>query len=152
MHDWDGDPDEAARQVVAGLDELEVHTDVPRGVRALQKAGYRMATFTNGSAVTTESLLERAGLTDCFEAHLDVAEPHCWKPGAAAYRYAVDRLGASADRAVLVSVHPWDIHGARQAGLETAWIHRGADRYPASMDRADHEARTFDLLAGALCP
>lgn len=148
---WEGDPDEAARQVVAGLGELDVHPDVPSGVKVLHKAGYRLATFTNGSADTTEALLDRAGLLNCFEAHLDVAAPGCWKPAAAAYRYAVERLGASTGKTVLVSVHPWDIHGARHAGLGTAWVHRGADRYPAPMDRADHEARTFDLLAGALC-
>lgn len=48
--DRDGDPGEAADQVVAGTGELDIHADVPSGVRALHTARYRMTAFTNGSA------------------------------------------------------------------------------------------------------
>lgn len=149
---WQGDSAEAATHVVDGLASVGVHADVPEGVRILHAAGYRLATLTNGSAATTEAVLGSAGLLEFFETHLDVSAPGCWKPAAAAYGYACERLSAAPERTTLVSVHPWDVHGARQAGLGTAWIHRGSDRYPTAMDRADHEARTLGMLAGTLCP
>jgi 2-haloacid dehalogenase len=114
------DPEQAAAHVLAGLPELPLHPDVPGGVRALRASGYRLATLTNGSAGTTRAVLERAGLADCFESHLDVEAPGRWKPAREAYAYALDGLGVRAGAALLVSVHPWDIDGAARAGLATA--------------------------------
>ncbi|WP_374224657.1 HAD family hydrolase [Streptomyces sp. ISL-99] len=64
---WSGDVEQAARHVLAGFTELEVHPDVPDGVRTLHEAGFRLVTMTNGRAALTERLLSRAGLLHCFE-------------------------------------------------------------------------------------
>ena len=32
---------------------------------------------------------------------------------------------------VLVAVHPWDVDGARRAGLQTAWVNRSGGAFPA---------------------
>ncbi|MGW2492044.1 haloacid dehalogenase type II [Streptomyces sp. NPDC001606] len=126
------DPERAAVHVLAGLAELPVHPDVPAGVRALHTAGYRLATLTNGSAGTTRAVLGRAGLTDCFETHLDVEAAGRWKPAGEAYAHALHTLGVAAGEALLVSVHPWDIDGAAGAGLVTAWLRRTSQPYPSS--------------------
>ncbi|MFG2526241.1 haloacid dehalogenase type II [Streptomyces sp. NPDC048527] len=130
---WSGDVEDAARHVLEGFAELEVHPDVPDGVLALRRSGFRLVTMTNGSAALTRQLLDRARLLDCFEAVLDVSGPRCWKPGAAAYRYAVEEIGVRPERALLVAVHPWDVDGARRAGLGGAWLRRGAASYPEVM-------------------
>jgi 2-haloacid dehalogenase len=36
----------------------------------------------------------------------------------------------SAPARPLVAVHPWDIHGAHQAGMRTGWISRQDTPYP----------------------
>ncbi|WP_243761200.1 haloacid dehalogenase type II [Streptomyces sp. YIM 98790] len=123
---WSADAREAARHVVEGFQELTVHPDVSDGVRALRDTGFRLLTMTNGSAALTARLLGRAGLADCFEALLDVGGPRCWKPAPAAYHYAVRHAGVAPEQAALVAAHPWDIDGARRAGLAAAWIRRGA--------------------------
>ncbi len=48
---------------------------------------------------------------------------------------------------VLVAVHPWDIHGAHQAGLRTAWANRTGGRYPQTMHPADLEVTSLTALA-----
>jgi 2-haloalkanoic acid dehalogenase type II len=63
-----GDAGEVAEHIVAGFGELDVHPDVPDGVRRLANAGVRMATLTNGAAEVAEKLLERAGLSELVEA------------------------------------------------------------------------------------
>ncbi|MEV6055847.1 haloacid dehalogenase type II [Streptomyces sp. NPDC052107] len=128
--------EEAVRRVVEGFAELEVHIDVVEGVRALRSAGYRLVTMTNGSAALSEKLLTRAGIRDCFEALLDVTGPSRWKPDRRAYHYAVERCGVRPDQAMLVAVHPWDIDGARRAGLSGAWLRRGvpATAYPRALN------------------
>ncbi|MDF3287763.1 haloacid dehalogenase type II [Streptomyces silvisoli] len=147
---WHGDLDSAVAYVLDGLNHLAVHPDVAEGVRVLRDAGLRLATLTNGSTAATERLLDGAELRDCFEALLDVSAPAAWKPAAAAYQYATETLGTAPEETVLVAVHPWDIDGARRAGLKAAWLQRKASGYPAVMKAADYTATDLPQLALAL--
>jgi 2-haloacid dehalogenase len=127
------DLDEAVAHVLAGLDTLDVHPDVPPALEALRDAGVTTATLTNGSVALTESLLRRAGLLGLVAHRLDVAGAGRWKPHPAAYRFALDRLGVPAADAALVAVHPWDLDGAARVGLRTGWADRHGDRWPAPL-------------------
>jgi 2-haloacid dehalogenase len=152
LHGWTGAPALAATQVLAGFTDLQVHPDVPDGVRQLRAAGFRLATFTNGAAALSEQLLARAGLREHFEALLDVSAPRAWKPAAAAYRYATDTLAVDPAETLLVAVHPWDIDGARRAGLQAAWLRRGVSEYPAVMTTPSLIAADLRDLAHLLQP
>ncbi|NUR05353.1 MAG: haloacid dehalogenase type II [Streptomyces sp.] len=147
LEDWDGDSAATATRVLDGFADLDVHSDVPGGMRDLHAAGLRLATLTNGSVATTERLLARAGLRDCFDALLDVFAPRVWKPAPAAYRYATDHLGVDPAETLLVAVHPWDIDGARRAGLKAAWLRRGAAGYPDVMTPPTRTAGDLRELA-----
>ncbi|MEU9191642.1 haloacid dehalogenase type II [Streptomyces hundungensis] len=144
------DIEAASRHILDGFARLEVHPDVPEGVRTLRAAGFRLATMTNGSTESTERLLAGAGLEDLFELSLDVTGPRCWKPARAAYAYAVDQAGVPPHQALLVAVHPWDVDGAVRAGLGGAWLRRGAASYPATMSRPTYDAQDLTELAGLL--
>ncbi|MHC3467932.1 haloacid dehalogenase type II [Streptomyces sp. 7R007] len=147
---WTGDVEAAARHVVDGFAHLPVHPDVPDGVRRLSEAGFRLVTMTNGSAELTERLLSGAGLLDRFEAVLDVGGPRRWKPAPAAYHHAVERAGTRPDQALLVAVHPWDVDGARRAGLLGAWVRRGAAGYPRTMSEPTYTVGDLGELADVL--
>ncbi|MGW7257405.1 haloacid dehalogenase type II [Streptomyces sp. NPDC054834] len=127
------DREAAVGHVVSGFAELEVHSDVPSGVRELRAAGYRLVTMTNGSTALTERLLNKAGVRDSFEGLWDVTGPRRWKPHPWAYHYVVERAGVRPDQAMLVAVHPWDVDGAQRAGLAGAWLRRGVTVYPSSL-------------------
>ncbi|MEU3862363.1 haloacid dehalogenase type II [Streptomyces sp. NPDC028722] len=145
------DPEAAVEQVLGALPELPVHPDVPEGVRALHAAGYRLVTLTNGAADTTRAVLERAGVADRFETHLDVeGAGGRWKPAPAAYAHALDAVGVPAGAAMLVSVHPWDIDGAARAGLATAWLRRTPVPYPSTQRSATRQAAGMTDLARQL--
>jgi 2-haloacid dehalogenase len=141
-----GDPD-AVQHVMAGVQNLPVHPDVPAGVRALRAAGHRLATLSNGAAEVAAVLLGRAGVRDQFEALLSVEDAGAWKPARAAYLYAADRLRVRPAEATLVAVHPWDIDGAARAGLRTAWINRTGAAYPAHLTSPERTVRTVGELA-----
>ncbi|MBS2964374.1 haloacid dehalogenase type II [Actinocrinis puniceicyclus] len=150
--EWRGDTAQAVSQILDGFAELPLHPDIEPGVRALSAAGMRLATFTNGDAAATDAVVRRAGLRDCFEALLDVGAPRAWKPAPLAYHYAARHLGAEPAETLLVAVHPWDLDGARRAGLQAAWLRRGADAgdYPAVMTEPTYGAADLVELAGVL--
>ncbi|MFV2172224.1 haloacid dehalogenase type II [Actinomadura sp. LOL_016] len=147
---WAGDARRAAAHVASGFTHLDVHPDVPDAVRDLRSSGLRLATLTNGTVAVTERLLRDADVRDLFEALLDVSAPRAWKPAAAAYRYATDRLGVAPDRTLLVAVHPWDVDGARRAGLRAAWLNRDGVPYPSMFERPDHTITDLRDLSAVL--
>lgn len=55
-------------------------------------------------------------------------------------------------RLVTLSVHPWDIHGAAEAGLGTAWINRTGTGYPGYFTAPDHTVASLEELAHRLVP
>ncbi|MFD1936842.1 MULTISPECIES: haloacid dehalogenase type II [Nonomuraea] len=141
------DADEAVGHVLRAFTELRVHPDVPGGMRMLRESGARLFTMTNGAAAMTERILAREGLLDLVEARLDVSGPRVWKPGRAAYDYAVDRAGVRPGEAALVAVHPWDIDGAQRAGLVGAWLNRRGAPYPSVMSTPRVTAPDLTALA-----
>lgn len=145
---------EAVEHVMQGFSELVVHPDVVEGVRDLDALGVRLVTLSNGSASVADALLERAGVRDRFERLLTVEDAGTWKPAAGAYAHALEACGVGPQDAMLVAVHPWDIHGARRAGLATAWIDRSEGRspshYPAYFEAPDLRVASLTALADAL--
>lgn len=146
------DVDGAAEHIVAGMRELRVHPDVADGVRALRAAGARLMTLSNGSTALADRLLTAAGIRGEFEALLSVEGVSPWKPARAAYERVAAASGVELGDAVLVAVHPWDIHGASRAGMRTAWLDRSGTAYPTYFDRPDHVIHSLTDLAGVLAP
>jgi 2-haloacid dehalogenase len=140
----------AVDHVMAGFEGLEVHPDVPDGVRALVADGRRVVTLSNGAASVAEGLLQRAGVREEFEKLLSVEDAGVWKPAAAAYEYAARQCKTDIGAMLLVAVHPWDVDGASRAGMQTAWVNRGGARYPSYFRTPDRTATGIDDLASRL--
>lgn len=144
--------DDAVAHVMAGFGDLPVHPDVVQGVRALRALDITMVTLSNGGTSVAEGLLGRSGIDDCFARLLSVESAPLWKPAAAAYSFALQTCEVEASRAMLVAVHPWDIHGAHQAGMATAWVNRSGGDYPAYFEQPDLRATSLTDLASQLSP
>ena len=144
------DADAAAEHVLAGFGELDVHTDVPEGMRKLAAAGVRMATLSNGAAEIATKLLDRAGLADLVERRLSVDEVRRWKPASQPYLHAARELGVAPAECVLVAVHPWDVDGAKGAGLQAGWLNRRGARHLDFFQPPDATGETLGSLAEAL--
>ena len=109
-----------------------------------------IVSLTNGRAEMSENVFRDGGILSLLEHRLDVATPQRWKPHVDAYRYVAEVCAVPADRMMLAAVHPWDIDGARRAGLQTAYIDRRNTPYPKSFLAADLVAPDFEGLAEAL--
>lgn len=145
--DAPADPAAAAEHVIRGFMALPLHPDVAPGLRALAAAGTRLVTLSIGSAAVAEGLLRRGGLEDVVERVLSCADAPAWKPSESAYRWALDTCGVTSDEAMMVAVHPWDLHGAGRAGLRTAFVDRDDAGYPPTMREPDLVVGSFTELA-----
>ena len=149
-HGSGADPDDGARQVLDGFLALPVHPDVHAGVAALRAAGLRLVTLSNGAAGVAERLLGEHGLRDEFDAVLSVEDAGIWKPAPAAYEHALHVCGIEPPEAVLVAVHPWDLHGAQRVGMATAWLDRHDEPWPGHLTAPTFTVRTLPELASRL--
>ncbi len=138
--------EDAARHVMDGFSTLELHADVASGIDRLHEDGLRLATLSNGSAAVAERLLSDGHVRDRFERLLSVEDAGVWKPARGAYRYAADQLGSDPAQMVMVACHPWDIDGARRAGMRTAWVNRSGGSYPATFGEPTYTVAGIDEL------
>jgi 2-haloacid dehalogenase len=76
-----------------------------------------------------------------------VEDADAWKPAPAAYAHAARACSVPIGQMLLVAVHPWDIHGARQAGMRTGWITRQPVSYPGYFSPPDLQAPDLGTLA-----
>jgi 2-haloacid dehalogenase len=72
---------------------------------------------------------------------VSVDDLRTFKPDPRVYAYLSERLGRPAGETWLVSNNPWDVIGAKSAGLRAAWVRRKPD---AVLDPWDIEP---DLVA-----
>jgi 2-haloacid dehalogenase len=113
-------------EAVAGrLQRLPAFPDVVVGLDAL--SGRRLAVLSNGTSEGVRALVENAGLAERFEHVLAADQVERYKPAPELYGLAPRAFGVDAQRVLLVSSNEWDIAGAAQSGLRTAWLGRGRD-------------------------
>ena len=142
--------DEAVSSVLDGFPLLDVHPDVPAGLRALSARGLRVVTLTNGSLAQSQALLERAGLEDLVEQRLSVDDAGRWKPHPDSYAYAARTCGVPLERCAMVAVHPWDLMGAASVGMTTAWVDRRGTPWPQALPAPDLTGPDLSAVAGQL--
>jgi 2-haloacid dehalogenase len=144
------DIDDAVEHIMSGFQSLDVHPDVPAGVRNLRQNGLRLVTLSNGSTQIAERLLTQAGIRNEFEELLSVESAGIWKPAKGAYEYASTVCAVQLAQMMLIAVHPWDIDGAARAGMATAWINRAGGRYPRYFTAPQVTANSVTDLADRL--
>jgi 2-haloacid dehalogenase len=139
--------EEAAQHVMDGFASLELHPDVANGIDRLHEDGFRLVTLSNGAASVAERLLTRGNIRDRFERLLSVEDAGAWKPSPRPYEYAAQTCDVKPEDMVLVAVHPWDVDGARRAGLQAAWVNRSDGPYPATFLEPTYTVAGIDELA-----
>lgn len=111
------------------------------------KARYPIATLSNGNTALLVALARHSHLPwdAVFSAELFGA----FKPDARVYQGAARLLGLAPRQLLLVAAHPFDLVGAQQAGLRTAYIPR-PDEYGPGGWMAPVGDAVFDLVCPSL--
>lgn len=110
--------------------DLDPYDDVGGAVRRLDDAGYDLAVLSNGDPPMLESLAATTGIEDRLTALISADEIRTFKPDAALYEHAADRLGVAPGAIVHVSAGWGDVMGAMHAGMQGVWVDRGRHPWP----------------------
>ena len=110
--------------LLAAYRRLPVYDDVAEGLAAFRAQNVRAFAFTNGTTVSVTDVLSNAGVFDLFDDVVSVDEVRTFKPDPAVYHHLVARAGPRADDTWVVSANPWDVIGAKSAGLRAIWVNR----------------------------
>jgi len=130
-------PLEDKRRLVAAWHRLDPWPDAPAGLEALRR-DHVTAALSNGHIALLVDLARYGQLR--FDALLSAELAGVYKPAAEVYLTAGRLLGVPAQELMLVAAHPWDLQGAREAGLRTAFIERPLEYGPESPPREDADA------------
>jgi 2-haloacid dehalogenase len=119
--------EEDQEKLIEEYQNLRPFPDVIPGIEMLKERGYTLVAFSNGVEVTARTLLEHAGVLPHLQGVVSVDDLKTFKPDPEVYHYLARRLGMAPSETWLVSSNPFDVIGAKSAGLKAAWIKRGPD-------------------------
>ena len=120
-------------------------------VQSLRSVGHRTAIVTSKGRIMTGRSLQHVGLADAFDAVVTFEETTRHKPLPDPVHLALERLGATADRALFIGDSPHDMHAGRAAGVTTVAALWGPfSREELAVATPDHFLDTFSQLPGLL--
>ncbi len=79
-----------------------------------------------------------------------VDEVKVYKPSPKVYRHVAERLGRATGDVRLISSNPFDVIGARNAGMQATWIDRSGGLFDTLDARPDMVVGTLIELADRL--
>ncbi|GAA1948676.1 haloacid dehalogenase type II [Amycolatopsis minnesotensis] len=111
-------------------------------------ARFPLIGLSNASRRALLGLNAHAGLR--WHQALSAEDVRAYKPAAVVYELAVTVSGVPPERLLMVAAHAWDLRGAQNLGLRTAYVARPVGDPPTSSDRFDHYADDLADLADQL--
>ncbi|GHB16239.1 haloacid dehalogenase type II [Salinicola rhizosphaerae] len=116
--------EEFKQTLMAAYRRLPAFEEVPAALERIRALGVRCVAFSNGSRQSVEALFDNAGLRAAFDDIVSVEEVRRFKPDAVVYAHLRKRTHSRPENTWLISSNPFDIIGARHAGLRAAWVQR----------------------------
>ncbi len=141
--------EQAKQAIVPPLLSLPAHSDVKPALAKL-KQDYKLVSFTNSSNNGVKTQFQHAGLTNYFTHRYSVEDIKVYKPDLRAYKWLLEQLNVAPHEALMVAAHGWDVAGAKEAGMQTAFIARpGKALYPLAK-QPDYIVKNLEELASLL--
>jgi len=117
------EPQELAR-LSGGYRYLDVFDDVAPGLARLAATGRELVVLSNGSPAMLAGYAARPELAPWFTRWISVEDVRAYKPSKRVYEHAAHLVMRPPEALRLISSNPFDLIGAKSAGMATAWINR----------------------------
>ncbi len=110
------------QSILEQMKHLPIKNGVQKGLSNLRDQNYQIAALTNSSENLVRSRMEKSGLISFFESVFSAEQVHKYKPAMEVYRWCAESLKVPLREILMVSAHGWDIAGAENAGMQTAYL------------------------------
>ena len=142
---------EDKKAITSQMGELPAFAEVPEALRQLRGGGFRLAALTNGARSSAKAQLEHAGIADAFEAVFSTDDVERFKPAPEPYLHVAKQLGVKPGKLLLTAAHAWDVAGAHQAGLSSAFVARPRQVLNPLATKPDYTVADLTELVRKLC-
>jgi len=137
--------------VIGRYRTLPAYPDVAAGLTDLRRSGLPCWAFSNGRGDDVQALMDRAGLAPLISGVVSLLDIRTYKPDPAAYAYFRERAATGNDEVWLISGNPFDLIGAKAAGMRTIWLRRQISTiFDPWGERPDAEVRTIGEINGVV--
>ena len=116
-----------ADALLARYRELPAYPGIAAALDAIAARGHRLAAFSNGTKASVRALLENAALIGRFEKIVSVDDVRSFKPDPEVYEHLANTAGEPKTAIWMVSSNPFDVIGAKSAGLRAVWLRRSQE-------------------------
>lgn len=117
-------PDETRTAWLAAYARLPAFDDARLALTRLRESNARLFAFSNGVKDAVVSLLEQADLLNYFEGVISVDDLRSFKPNPGVYAHFLREAESTGGHSWLISSNPFDVIGAKSAGMKAAWVKR----------------------------
>jgi HAD superfamily hydrolase (TIGR01509 family) len=107
------------------IDEVEPMRGSRELIAELGQRGHIVVLASSAKQDEVDHYLELLDARELADAWTTSADVEATKPAPDLVRSALERVGGSADDAVMVGDTPWDVHAARKAGVDTLAVLTG---------------------------
>ncbi|WP_051189174.1 haloacid dehalogenase type II [Halalkalibacillus halophilus] len=104
--------------------KLEAFPESLEVLKMLQRKGYHIGVFSNGTNTMLGGLLQGTAFLDQLDFILSVDSKKQYKPTKAAYQIVETDTKTNPEDTLFVSSNGWDIVGANNYGFQTVWVNR----------------------------
>jgi 2-haloacid dehalogenase len=126
------------------------HPEVPKALRRLRNAGFRLFTLTDNLLEIQGKQLTRGDIIDLFERRFTADSVKRHKPAPEAYAHVERELGVAPEDLFLIACHTWDTLGAKAAGWGAALIRRKGNDVLGVGPQPDFVGTDLDEIAQEL--
>lgn len=116
--------EEQRENLMERYSQFSPYPEVIGAMQNLKRFVSKIVAFSNGPKEDLEKLLGNAGILPVLDDLVSVEEIETFKPNPKVYLHLAKRLALTPEHTWLVSSNPWDVIGAKSAGLNAAWIER----------------------------
>lgn len=139
-----------ANDLLELLRHLPVREDVPSCLSELIDEHYTIVALTNAPEKTVYERMERTGLISYFEKVLSAESVKKYKPEKKVYEWAAKTMGVGTDEMLMVTAHSWDIAGAANVGMKTAFLKRDKQVFFPLSPKPDIVGKSLSEIVSAL--
>jgi len=111
-------------EVISCYRTLPAFSDAIPALKQLRQIGFPCWAFSNGRGDDVLAQMKHAGLAPLLSGVVSLFDIRTYKPDPKAYAYFRERVGSGQHDVWLISANPFDLIGAKAAGMRTMWLRR----------------------------